>query len=129
VGSLDLVFRLTTDAGQPRYLVADYKTNWLGGASAETLSAWQYRPDALSEAMLDAHYPLQALIYLVALHRYLRWRQPGYDADVHLGGALYLFLRGMSGPETPMVDGSPCGVFGWAPAGGTGGRAVTVARE
>jgi exodeoxyribonuclease V beta subunit len=118
VGSLDLVFRLTTDAGQPRYLVADYKTNWLGGASAETLSAWQYRPDALSEAMLDAHYPLQALLYLVALHRYLRWRQPGYDADVHLGGALYLFLRGMSGPENPMVDGLPCGVFGWAPPAG-----------
>ena len=31
------------------------------------------------------HYPLQALLYLVALHRYLRWRLPGYDPERHLG--------------------------------------------
>ena len=29
--------------------------------------------------MVAAHYPLQALLYAVALHRYLRWRLPGYD--------------------------------------------------
>ncbi len=40
-------------------------------------------------------YPLQATLYLVALHRYLRWRLRGYDPDVHLDGAAYLFLRGM----------------------------------
>ena len=65
--------------------------------------------------MLDAHYPLQALLYSVALHRYLRWRQPGYDPEQHLGGVLYLFVRGMCGPDTPVVDGVPCGVFGWRP--------------
>jgi exodeoxyribonuclease V beta subunit len=31
---------------------------------------------------------------------------------------LYLFVRGMAGPETPVVDGAPCGVFGWAPPAG-----------
>ena len=36
--------------------------------------------------MLRAHYVLQALLYSVALHRYLRWRQPGYDPARHLGG-------------------------------------------
>ncbi len=60
------------------------------------------------------HYPLQALIYTVALHRYLRWRQPGYAPDRHLGGVLYLFVRGMGGPDTPVVDGSTCGVWSWA---------------
>ena len=49
--------------------------------------------------MVDAHYPLQALLYCVALHRYLRWRLPGYDPDTHLGGVLYLFVRGMSALE------------------------------
>jgi exodeoxyribonuclease V beta subunit len=68
--------------------------------------------------MLDAHYPLQAMLYSVALHRYLRWRQPGYDPDRHLGGVLYLFVRGMCGPDTPRVDGAPCGVFGWRPPAG-----------
>ena len=34
---------------------------------------------------------------------------------VHLGGGLYLFVRGMSGPATPVVDGVPAGVLGWRP--------------
>src|SRR6202035_5665001 len=55
-------------------------------------------------------------LYTAALHRYLRWRLPGYDAQRNLAGVLYLFLRGMSGPDTPTVDGTPCGVFAWAPS-------------
>ena len=51
--------------------------------------------------MQRAHYALQALLYTVALHRYLRWRLPGYDPDRHLAGVLYLFLRGMTGADTP----------------------------
>ena len=51
--------------------------------------------------MIDAHYPLQALLYGVALHRFLRWRLPGYAPERHLGGSLYLFVRGMCGPATP----------------------------
>jgi exodeoxyribonuclease V beta subunit len=109
-GSLDLVFR-TADR---RYAVVDYKTNWLG-VEGEPLSAWHYRPAALLDAMYAAHYPLQALLYTVALHRYLRWWVAGYDPARHIAGVLYLFVRGMVGPETPAVDGSPCGVFGWQP--------------
>jgi exodeoxyribonuclease V beta subunit len=51
----------------------------------------------------------------VALHRYLRWRLPGYDPEQHLAGVLYLFVRGMAGPNPPAVDGQPCGVFAWRP--------------
>ena len=65
-------------------------------------------------AMIEAHYPLQALLYSVALHRFLRWRQPGYDPDVHLGGVLYLFVRGMCGPESP-ASTAGAGVFAWQP--------------
>ena len=114
-GSLDMVLRVRGADATPRYLVVDYKTNRLGTAG-QPLSAWDYRPQALATAMMQAHYPLQALLYAVALHRYLRWRQPGYRPDVHLGGALYLFVRGMSGPGTPTVGGTPCGVFGWKPS-------------
>ncbi len=110
-GSLDAVLRLPG----PRYLVADYKTNWLGDGTPGTLSAWHYRPSALDEVMGHSDYPMQALLYAVALHRFLRWRQPGYAPGEHIGGVLYLFVRGMVGPETPAVDGWPCGVFGWRP--------------
>ena len=109
-GSVDVVLRL---AG-PRYLIVDYKTNWLGGHD-EPLTAHDYRPEALDAAMGHSDYPLQALLYAVVLHRFLRWRQPGYDPAVHLGGVLYLYLRGMCGPDTPVVDGHPCGVFSWRP--------------
>ena len=113
-GTLDLVLRTRAEDGSARYALVDYKSNWLG-AEGEALSAWHYRPAALANAMQRAHYPLQALLYLAALHRYLRGRLPGYDADRHLAGILYLFLRGMTGPATPRVDGHPCGVFAWRP--------------
>ncbi|HWF53811.1 MAG TPA: PD-(D/E)XK nuclease family protein, partial [Solirubrobacteraceae bacterium] len=112
-GSLDLVVR---QAGG-RFLICDYKTNWLAGPE-EPLTAWHHRPAALAREMQRRHYGLQALLYTVALHRYLRWRLPAYDPDRHLGGVLYLFLRGMLGASTPLVDGQPCGVFAWRPPAG-----------
>jgi len=108
-GSIDLVARVGD-----RHVVIDYKSNRLA-PGGEPLTAWHYRPDALAVAMRDAHYPLQAALYLVALHRYLRWRLAGYDPARHLGGAAYLFLRGMTGPDVAVVDGQPGGVFAWHP--------------
>jgi exodeoxyribonuclease V beta subunit len=118
-GSIDLVLRVRGEDQPPagRFLVVDYKTNWLGPApgSGQPLTSEQYRPETMATAMRHAHYPLQALLYSVALHRYLRWRLPGYDPAVHLGGVLYLFLRGMCGADTPAVNGTPHGVFAWSP--------------
>lgn len=54
----------------------------------------------MAELMAANHYPLQAHLYLVALHRYLRWRMPGYAPERHLGGYAYVFLRGAPGPTT-----------------------------
>ena len=112
-GSLDLVFRLR-GPGSEKFFVVDYKTNWLGGVD-QPLTAWHYRPDALEAEMRRAHYPLQAMFYLVALHRYLRWRMPGYDPAVNLGGAFYLFLRGMACPSVSTVEGDAPGAFAWSP--------------
>ena len=109
-GSIDLVLRLDGE----RFAVVDYKTNWLA-PPGEELTAWHHRPAALAAEMTHSHYGLQALLYLVALHRYLRWRVPGYSAERNLAGVLYLFVRGMTGPDTPLVDGVPCGVFTWQP--------------
>ena len=69
----------------------------------------------LAEAMLHSDYPLQALLYTVVLHRFLRWRVAGYAPSLHLGGVLYLFVRGMCGSDTPIIDRQPCGVFSWQP--------------
>jgi len=111
-GSVDAVLRL-----DGRFVVVDYKTNWLGTGDAG-LTAADYGRDRTVEAMLHSDYPLQALLYSVVLHRFLRWRLPGYEPATHLGGVLYLFVRGMCGPATPVVDGHPAGVFGWEPPAG-----------
>ena len=112
-GSIDVVLRVP-DGDASRFLVVDYKTNMLGDPDVP-LTALDYTPERMAEAMLHSHYPLQAMLYSVVLHRYLRWRVAGYDPERHLGGILYLFVRGMCGPETPVVDGVPCGVFSWRP--------------
>ena len=80
------------------FAVVDYKTNWLGAPGRGAARAWHHRPAALAAEMERAHYALQALLYTVALHRYLRWRLPGYDPERNLAGVLYLFVRGMTGP-------------------------------
>jgi exodeoxyribonuclease V beta subunit len=120
-GSLDLVVRIPGDGTDgergDRYAVLDYKTNWLG-ATDEPLTAFHYRPEAMAAEMLRHHYALQALLYAVALHRFLRWKLAGYDPSRHLAGVVYLFVRGMTGADGPVVGGRRTGVFGWpAPDG------------
>ena len=71
-----------------RWYVLDYKSNWLGPEPDD------YAPEALAAAMRARGYTLQSLIYLVALHRYLAVRLPGYEYERHVGGTFYLFVRG-----------------------------------
>lgn len=113
-GSIDAVFRVPGPDGQPRFVVVDYKTNRLHDwKQSDPLEA--YHPDLLPAAMAHSDYPLQAVLYSVAVHRYLRWRLPGYSPHLHLGGIGYLFVRGMVGADTPQHDGRPYGVFQWQP--------------
>ncbi|MFE5460384.1 UvrD-helicase domain-containing protein [Nocardia sp. NPDC056564] len=106
-GSIDAVLRVT-DGTETRFVIVDYKTNRLGTGD---LTVGHYTRERMAAEMIRSHYPLQALLYAVALHRYLRWRLPAYDPAHHLGGARYLFVRGMIGPETPEGHG----VFTWTP--------------
>ena len=71
-----------------RWYIADYKSNWLGP------DASYYGGERLLQALAGEHYYLQYLIYLVALRRFLRQRLADFQ-DEQLGGAFYLFLRGM----------------------------------
>ncbi len=82
-GFIDLTFE-----HDGRYYVADYKSNWLG------VDDFAYTEQAMEQSILDNRYDLQYVLYLLALHRQLKARLPDYDYDRHVGGALYLFLRG-----------------------------------
>jgi exodeoxyribonuclease V beta subunit len=87
-GFMDLVF-----VYKQQYYVVDYKFNSLGNDDAS------YTPQALEQAMLSKRYDLQYSLYLLALHRLLKVRLgEQYDYDTHIGGGLYLFLRGSESP-------------------------------
>ncbi len=126
MGFVDLCFRVGGANG--RYFICDYKSNVLQGP--ETVRAWHleqplaetgkrprvrrahYTRPMMAWGMSHAAYHLQALVYTVALHRLLKLRLGSdYSYDRHIGGHLYLFLRGMEGPQTPRFDGAPLGVW------------------
>ena len=83
-GFIDLIFYYD---GQ--YFVLDYKSNYLGDSGDD------YSVDNMESVMSSHHYHLQYLLYTVALHRLLKQRIKHYNMREHLGGSLYLFLRGM----------------------------------
>lgn len=96
-GSIDLVYF----DGQ-RYHIADYKSNYLGADQSD------YAAEHIADSMSLSSYWLQAGLYLVALHRYLRVKLQNYNIAEHLGGASYLYLRGMNGQARQ-------GYFYWKP--------------
>jgi exodeoxyribonuclease V beta subunit len=90
MGFADLVFE-----NDGKYWVLDYKSNYLGEDDAA------YSSDAMAHAMAHHRYDVQAAIYMLALHRLLKLRLgESYDPEQHLGGAVYLFLRGIKGPQS-----------------------------
>ena len=92
-GFMDVVFE---HGG--RYYVLDYKSNKLPG----------YTPADLAQGLLVHRYDVQFSLYLLALHRLLQTRLPGYHYETHMGGAVYLFARG--------IDQAGAGVFTHRPA-------------
>jgi exodeoxyribonuclease V beta subunit len=84
-GFVDMVFE---QGG--RYYLLDWKSNHLGFRRED------YGGASLENAMKTHLYPLQYLLYTVALNRYLSRRIPGYDYQTHFGGVFYVFLRGVS---------------------------------
>lgn len=95
-GFIDLVF-----CHQGRYWVLDYKSNVLGDNNGA------YTREAMADAMLDHRYDLQYALYILALHRLLKHRLPGYRYQEHMGGAVYLFLRGVSERGTGVYTDTP----------------------
>jgi exodeoxyribonuclease V beta subunit len=85
-----------------RFWIIDWKSNHLGLTPAD------YSGASLDGAMASHAYHLQALFYVVALHRYLKIRLRDYAFERHIGGYLYLFIRGVR-PDW-RDGGQPAGV-------------------
>lgn len=74
---------------QGKFYVLDYKSNYLGADFTD------YHGEAMASAMQEHDYYLQAILYTVALHRWLKNNKSDYAYAEHIGGAFYTFLRGM----------------------------------
>jgi exodeoxyribonuclease V beta subunit len=101
-GYIDLVAQ-----HEGRCYLFDYKSNWLGSAPQD------YAPPALARSMDENGYRLQALLYTVAVHRWLG-RRPGYDYERDFGGVRYLYLRGLH-PQAPAAGAAVPGVVAERP--------------
>ena len=100
----------------PRYLVVDYKTNWLGAVDGRRADrCGDYTPARMAEAMMQRALPAAGAALLGRrCTGMLRWRQPDYDPTPPRRRALPVRPRdGRAGHAR--VDGVPCGVFSWRP--------------
>ena len=102
-GSIDQVFADNPNHEIAKWWVLDWKSNWIENLLAKEKSSYcgptNYSSSCMDEEMYHHHYPLQAHIYLLALHRFLNWRLPNYSPQEHLGGYIYVFLRGIPDVE------------------------------
>lgn len=89
LGFMDLVF-----CSGGKYYLVDWKSNHLGNSTAA------YDRQAMAREMVRHLYPLQYLLYTVALNRYLQQRDPSYRYAEHFGGIHYIFLRGVDPART-----------------------------
>ena len=85
MGFMDMVFEQ-----EGRYYLLDWKSNHLGNSLDD------YGEESMRLAMQKNLYPLQYLLYTVALNRYLSLRVRNYRYSTHFGGVIYVFLRGVS---------------------------------
>jgi exodeoxyribonuclease V beta subunit len=115
-GSIDTLIRFSQDS-QQRLFVTDWKSNRLDeDGMAYVIDG--YSRESMVNAMEHHHYPLQALIYGTAVHRYLRSRAGSGKSLPVIAGMAYFFIRGMVGEPTPIENEHRHGVFTWeAPQG------------
>jgi len=101
-GFIDLTFRF-----QGRYYVLDYKSNYLGDSLDD------YGQQQMEDAMIDHRYDFQYQLYTLALHRLLKQRLPDYSYESHMGGVIYMFLRGVN-----KLNNGATGIFSCRPDAG-----------
>ncbi len=93
-GFIDLIFE-----HNGKFYILDYKSNYLGDASAD------YTVEKLTDKIRSSRFDLQYHIYVVALKKYLSQRIPDFDYNTQFGGVIYFFIRGIE------KGGAGSGVF------------------
>jgi len=94
-GCIDCVFPVGNTLEDSKWWVIDWKSNFISGSDKSDCLPKNYNYENMRDEMIKHHYPLQSHLYLLALHRLLKWRFKNYQPNLHLGGYIYLFLKGL----------------------------------
>jgi len=94
-GCIDCVFPVGNKLEDSKWWVIDWKSNLISGSDNNDCLPRNYNYENMRNEMIKHHYPLQSHLYLLALHRLLKWRLKNYHPHKHLGGYIFLFLKGL----------------------------------
>ena len=97
-GFIDCIVPIGDNLDNSKWWIIDWKSNYISSGSESKCIPQNYNYENMKSEMIKHHYPLQSHLYLLALHRLLKWRLKNYDPIKNLGGYIYIFLRGL--PKT-----------------------------
>ena len=103
-GCIDCIFPVGNSLEDSKWWVIDWKSNLISGSDNSDCLPRNYNYENMRDEMIKHHYPLQSHLYLLALHRLLKWRLKNYQPHKHLGGYIYLFLKGL--PDVELFEKS-----------------------
>jgi exodeoxyribonuclease V beta subunit len=94
-GCIDCVFPVGNTLEDSKWWLIDWKSNLISEGDNSDCLPRNYTYENMRDEMIKHHYPLQSHLYLLALHRLLKWRLKNYQPHKNLGGYIYLFLKGL----------------------------------
>jgi len=89
---------------ESKWWLIDWKSNLISGSDNSDCLPRNYNYENMKNEMIKHHYPLQSHLYLLTLHRILKWRLKNYQPHKNLGGYIYLFLKGL--PDLELFEKS-----------------------
>ena len=101
-GFIDCVVPIGENLDNSKWWIIDWKSNYISSSNESECIPQNYNYENMKSEMIKHHYPLQSHLYLLALHRLLKWRLKNYDPIKNLGGYVYIFLRGL--PKTSVEN-------------------------
>tara|TARA_B100000073_G_C23710859_1_gene564211 strand:- start:858 stop:1892 length:1035 start_codon:yes stop_codon:yes gene_type:complete len=94
-GFIDCIIGIGEKIETSKWWIIDWKSNFISDEKDNDCIPLNYDQNNMGLEMIKHHYPLQSHLYLLALHRFLKWRLINYDPNKNLGGYLYIFIRGL----------------------------------